>query len=1152
MQKYIRNIFKIILLFILLPFYPALGQNCVGPAYAEAGQVTGTTAVLYWMDYNGNTQWQCSVSTSYLSDPSTAEHIYNVTGSGYYMEYPIDGLTPETPYYFYIRSVCGTNLTSSWISGGTFTTRCGDKPVTYFCDFNGTSIPDCWTVVDGYPSIASADAAHPSTLKLPAYSIVALPSFNAPLSSLMVSFYIRCDNNSDPFEVGIAGDVADVSMSYETIESFTTATSGTFYGKQIRLDSYTGTSKYIVLYNTGASDCYIDDLTVGLIPDCFSPANVEARNITSHSAEIHWTEVGTATQWQGFLSTTPVTNFNTQTPQTLSNNSCTLPSLTPNTIYYYYVRSICGSEYSDWANISFTTACEPYSLPESESFSAQLPDCWKNERVNGDAGLAFVTSGTNPTCSPAGGSYMVKWESYTNNSGSSARLVSLPLNTMGTNVVNVHFMWHHSLQSPSAVNDGVQVQYSYDGVTWQNSIQEFIGRYDGTHNGWTAYDVAIPEAGNRSIVFIGFLFNSGRGGNCYLDEVIFEAASSCVPPVNVEAQNIGGNSATLAWDEAGAANIWNVVVSETPVTDFSLVSPVQTSTRPYPLTNLNPNTTYYAYVQARCSAYSTSEWVAAAPFTTECGDILTLPYEESFDRYGTCSNAFPPCWRRYGMPELGNFFHNGQSCTTPSATDIDAIDGDYSLLVCTPSGGTSYTVSPAIRENIRNIGITFYLQKSDEGNVGLFEIGLMSDIADVATFEHITTIDLESAGQWYFLPVSFENATADGPGYHIVFRHSGVSDVSYYLLDGIEIMVRPDCWSANRLTVSGVNGNSATFDWYDPNTPAAQWTLKISDTPMNDMTQTANVLDQTISEVPFTINYLQGNTTYYYYLQSNCGGNALGVWSSGSFTTLPCNCYIDIYMSDHWANTWEGSKIQLKHGSTVFAEATMDHNGARDTARIYTCDALNIDYYFVSGGYDSDISFTIVNSLGTTLYTTNGTPQAGCFYSGVPACGVSCGTAPTNLTATSTATGNQLTWEAAPEALCYTVYRNGVELDDYVTGLSYLDENAGTGNYCYTVTAQCIVGESGPSNESCITGIDDRDDNRNVTIFPNPAKDHFTVSADFPFTHISVVNLLGQEVIGKDVTGSRSDIDVSGLSDGIYLVKILDGSKWVVRKVVVE
>ena len=48
------------------------------------------------------------------------------------------------------------------------------------------------------------------------------------------------------------------------------------------------------------------------------------------------------------------------------------------------------------------------------------------------------------------------------------------------------------------------------------------------------------------------------------------------------------------------------------------------------------------------------------------------------------------------------------------------------------------------------------------------------------------------------------------------------------------------------------------------------------------------------------------------------------------------------------------------------------------------------------------------------------------------------------------------------------------------------------------------------------------------------------------------MNLLGQEVLGKEVTGNRTDINVSGLPDGIYLVKILDGKNWIVRKIIVE
>ena len=60
------------------------------------------------------------------------------------------------------------------------------------------------------------------------------------------------------------------------------------------------------------------------------------------------------------------------------------------------------------------------------------------------------------------------------------------------------------------------------------------------------------------------------------------------------------------------------------------------------------------------------------------------------------------------------------------------------------------------------------------------------------------------------------------------------------------------------------------------------------------------------------------------------------------------------------------------------------------------------------------------------------------------------------------------------------------------------------------------------------------------------------MSTNFPIRRICVVNLLGQEISSREVTGSRVEINVSGLPNGLYLVKIWDGSNWLVRKIIVE
>lgn len=1158
MGKQFFNTLIIILLSSLFSIKGLVAQECLPPDYSDVYNITGTSATIYWEDYYNNGSWDIVVSPNAISNPSSVAATATVTGQEM-VTYDAHGLTPETLYHYYIRTNCASNSHSEWISGS-FTTRCADKNIPYSNNFNNYEpnvllLPDCWTNVQGTASVTSYDATHENVLQLPGYCVVALPSFVPAVNTLRIQFSAQTTNANATLQVGVIRDLSDIS-TFTVIGVISQQSAYVFYEKTVNFGNYTGEGLYIAFRNTGSYTQYVDDLTVSIIPNCLSPDNVQASNIHATSATLTWNETGTATQWHTLLSTTPITNFNTQNPATSNSTTYNASSLTPNTTYYFYVRAACSSDNSEWASVTFSTPCSPSPMPVSESFTYnQVPACWGRERVVGNSDVSFVGYGNNPSCDPAEGSAMVQWSSGSNGVGWQARLVSPPLNTTGVSSLDVNFKWYHDLGNSNGLGDGIQIQYSTDGVTWSNSAQGMIHRYDGIHSGWTEYDVILSEAGNLPEVYVAFLFTTGGGGsNCYLDEVTFQGASGCFTPVNVSVGNIVGNSATLTWDEVGSASAWHILLSQTPVTDFSTVSPFTVTNTSYTFNNLNPSTTYYAYVRSKCSGSSFSQWSPAATFTTDCGTILSLPYEESFDRYGTCTNAFPPCWIRYGQPELGIYSYGGHTCSTPSATDLNAIDGDKSLMVCTPSGCFTYTITPPIQEDIRNIAVTFFLLKSADAT-GTLEVGIMSNPNDPITFESITTVNPSVSGEWEFFPVSFASANLSGSGNRIAFRHYGMIDENYYLLDGISILEAPDCWSASQLTVSGITGNSATLSWIDPNTPAAQWAVKISDVPMSNMSQTANVFDQTVSAAPVTLDYLTGGTTYHYYIQSDCGGATLGDWDHGTFTTLPCNCYVDIFMNDAAGNGWQGAKIQLKHGTTVFAEATM-YNGAHDTARIYTCENSNIDYYFVAGSSDADISFTIVNSLGTTLYTSNGTPSAGCFTSGVPACGISCGTAPANLTATAADEGRTLTWNAAPNALSYSVYRSDILIADYVTETSYTDTEAGPNDTCYTVTAQCIVGESGHSNEACVhlsdVHVTDVAGSHSVSIFPNPANSRFTVTAGFPLSRVTIVNLLEQEVISKEVTGNRAEINVSELPDGIYLVKIMDGNSWIVRKIIVE
>lgn len=1009
-------------------------------------------------------------------------------------------------------------------------------------------MPDCWTNLYGTSEPRVNNGGNPEKcLQFGGNECCAvLPQMSVPLNTLRVNFDMSTRNTGNIMWVVAFDSPEDVNL--ETIvplDTITMSVTNTYQSFEVHLNQYTGTGRYIGFYFFGAgANAYIDNVVVSVLPNCLNPINMQVSSITSNSALITWDEVGTATQWRGIMSTTPVTNFNTQTPITLNSTTYMPSNLQPNTTYYFYVQSVCGGENSEWSSCSFTTSCGTANLPLTEGFATmELPSCWEVQSVAGNATLDFVSMGNNPIVYPPA-SCMVQWASGVYPAGRQARLVSQTVSTQGAAALNVAFDWYHGTESPEAVNEGVQVQYSFDGITWINSVQNMIPRYKEGQSGWTQYDVVIPAAGNQASVYVGFLFTSDAGRNCYLDNVSLTATSGCYMPANLSVSDVAGNTAVASWEEVGSATSWQLVLSEQPVTNFAGMNIIPVNTTTYTFSDLNPLSTYYLYVRSACSGSSNSAWTSAVSFTTGCGLIMHLPYSENFENNGVGGNAFPDCWSRPATS-----YYNSQR--TPSITDIASNEGERSLIFCTGSNSQTYAISPAINEDVHNLGVSFFLYRENQQYSGTIEVGVMSNPNDYATFESVQTFN-PTAETWTFCSASFANTSVTGTGKYIAFRHNGVVDFNYCLIDEVTILEDPDCWPASHLAISDVTGNSATFSWLDVNETPAAWHLKISEDYLQNPDGYANVLDTIVNGNSFTINYLNGGTTYYFYIQSDCGSNQLGVWQYETFTTDPCNCFVQINMVDQFGDGWNGALIRMKRGNTVIAEVTLEE-GATGSAIVYTCEAGNIDYYFVNGVHDEEVSFTIVNHLGNTIFTSSGVPGSS-FFSNSPACGVSCTTAPTNVTATNIQGGATITWNTVTNAQSYAVYRNGDLIAEYIPTTSYTDYSMVDGDNCYTVAATCIVGQSAQSSSSCVVGIDDNHAFGQIGVYPNPTSGVFNVQLEMTATQqvdIQVFDIFGQQIFTQKATGNLTEIDLSSKSSGIYVLRLVaDGNVVATAKVV--
>lgn len=103
---------------------------------------------------------------------------------------------------------------------------------------------------------------------------------------------------------------------------------------------------------------------------------------------------------------------------------------------------------------------------------------------------------------------------------------------------------------------------------------------------------------------------------------------------------------------------------------------------------------------------------------------------------------------------------------------------------------------------------------------------------------------------------------------------------------------------------------------------------------------------------------------------------------------------------------------------------------------------------------------------------------------------------------------------------------------------SHIYTTAGAYNVCVTVTNACGSNTYCKSISTNGVGINEMQGFENVNIYPNPAKQSITIENITSGIDIAVYNATGQCVKQIVALGSKAVIDVSTLSNGIYMVRL--------------
>ena len=896
--------------------------DCPRPVTVDLVAVTDSMLTFTWDSLSDG--YDVVLSSSLVDPDTVSAPVFVATDT-----ISFTGLTPNTEYYAYVRSVCGIAGHSDWSNVLTMRTACSPLPLPYTEDFesygsgSANPISPCWVkgtnsaTAYPYPTSTAPTGArslyfyayHPSTATaMSYYSYAALPMFQDSVNRLMLSFNVRTYSSTNNYyttclQVGVMDNPYDIStfVPVDTI-SFLGAPASSVHGVEVLFNNYTGNGRYIAIYdavpplfgaNYDYSYAYVDDIVVDTIPSCPRPNNVSFTGIGQTSATVHWNgasdalgfeiEYGPAGFTQGFGTTV-----------TSAVDTVDIIGLNPSTDYDVYVRALCtGSDTSNWSFVqSFSTLCGPMALPISydpdrylTGTTSPLPNCWT--RTNNATGSTNYYPYIYSSSANAHTGNNVLYYYFSTSSGYANEelmafpeidVVNFPMNTL-----EVSF-WAKSSVANKPFVVGVMTDptsmstfQSVDTVVLTTAVSEYtidfsnyvgIGTYvalKGTMDGTSSYYI-------------------------YVDDINIGLQPHCPRAYNLSATNATATTAELSWTDTIGSTQWAVqyrLLNDTATTT------VTANSNPFTLTGLTANTHYYYRVAPICSDGVQSDWSNSGYSFSTSQVPATVPYSYDFETSSEWAN-----WQTASNNTVNWSRGNAASGNTGYAMYLSTDNGTtqgWNLSAITNAGAYrdfDFGPTPGSYElNFRAL-----IGGSTDGNYDGITVMVVDPTVIVESsstgltspWGHISTVDVRMDTVW-----TNESVYLDGMSgvKRLVFFHFNQATASSHpyvdipdAIDDITIGLQP-CARPYDLSVSNITSNMAYLTWDGPATDTYVVAYRVYGAAAS-----TNVFD-TITGNHYTFTGLASSTNYVAWVSHICSMTATDTtasdWSNGiRFSTV--------------------------------------------------------------------------------------------------------------------------------------------------------------------------------------------------------------------------------------------------------------------------
>jgi len=340
---------------------------------------------------------------------------------------------------------------------------------------------------------------------------------------------------------------------------------------------------------------------------CPQPLASYWSNVTAYTADLFWSEPGTATAWEVEIDTAGFSPTGTATYPGLLDTNVTATGLLANTNYQYYVRAVCGTgDSSLWAGpYSFTTLCIPVAsfYENFENVTAPaITNCWNvlysgtnqfasvqtnNSAINANSGTNSVRFYNSSDLNPV---WMLVSPELTNLSAGTHRTVFFAKDNDANDII---------IGTMSDPNDAATFT-AFDTITTSSSYQQYIVSF-------AAYSGSDTYVAYRSVP-------SGTYDYTYMDDI--RIAEECTMPTAGTVSDLTSSSASLNWITSGTtATTWSIEYGPTGFVQGT-GSVINTTFNPHPLAGLPDATTYDFYIISNCALGDKSPWAGPFNFTT--------------------------------------------------------------------------------------------------------------------------------------------------------------------------------------------------------------------------------------------------------------------------------------------------------------------------------------------------------------------------------------------------------------------------------------------------------------------------------------------------------------------------------------------------------